>query len=189
MSCVLCDPHGVVRAGPDGETVRFPSDPLEDEEILAGMDHVYYEQSFDASDYELKVQLFPVDRVWPEVQRSVALQKLPSVLDLHVINGDRQRLLRQMTVVTKRVFAQILERRVNCADEMQRVGDITQSIDDSLLECRAARRLAHAESNRGNTALSKWLLCEACIYRRFLSAPHHNIFAIPTIPNKDSRIC
>ena len=43
--------------GPDFETTQFPTDPLEDQAILDGMEPEYYEENFDASEHELKVKL------------------------------------------------------------------------------------------------------------------------------------
>ncbi len=43
---------------PDGETpsIPVPADPLVDDEILEGMEKLYYEDDFDSSDFELKVR-------------------------------------------------------------------------------------------------------------------------------------
>lgn len=41
--------------GPDFETTQFPTDPLEDQAILDGMEPEYYEDNFDPSEHELKV--------------------------------------------------------------------------------------------------------------------------------------
>ena len=43
--------------GPDFETTQFPTDPLEDQAILDGMEPEYYEEDFDPSEHELKVKL------------------------------------------------------------------------------------------------------------------------------------
>ena len=67
-------------------------------------------------------------------------QKLTETLDQHVINGDRQRLLRQLTVVTKRVFAKILEKQSQCTQEMARVKEIEEQLQEGLLVCRQGRQ-------------------------------------------------
>ena len=50
LTCIL------LLAGPDFETTQFPTDPLEDQAILDGMEPEYYEENFDASEHELKVK-------------------------------------------------------------------------------------------------------------------------------------
>ena len=46
----------LIITGPDFETTQFPTDPLEDQAILDGMEPEYYEEDFDASEHELKVK-------------------------------------------------------------------------------------------------------------------------------------
>ncbi len=52
------------------------------------------------------------------------VQLLPETLDQHVIHGDRQRLLSQLTVVAKRAFSGILDKQSACLKEMDRVVEV-----------------------------------------------------------------
>jgi len=98
-------------------------DPLVDDEILELMDEEYYGEHFDASKHELKVN----HRSLTPQFVNEAIKKLPGVLDQNVINGDRQRLLAQLRVVTKRVFAGILDKQSSCNQEMKTVEEVTDS--------------------------------------------------------------
>ena len=68
------------------------------------------------------------------------IQRLPATLDQHAIHGDRQRLLAQLRVVTKRVFAGILEKQSSCLGEMDRVAELQGLLGASLTTCRSGRR-------------------------------------------------
>ena len=57
-------------------------------------------------------------------------QRLPSTLDQHVIHGDRQRLRSQLTVVTKRLFAGILDKQTVCSQEMLKVEEVRLRLED-----------------------------------------------------------
>lgn len=70
----------------------------------------------------------------------VRMQKLPATLDQHLIHGDRQRLLSQLTVVTKRVFAGILEKQSACLKEMERVDQLQGQLGRGLETCRGGRQ-------------------------------------------------
>lgn len=64
-------------------------------------------------------------------------------LDQAGIDVQRQRLLRQLKVVTKKAFALILEQRPMCAQEMDKVADLTGRLDQALALCRQGRRGLH----------------------------------------------
>ena len=50
--------------GPDGETARFPTDPLVDDEVLGSVEDFYYQEGVDPSSHELKVfMIFQSDQL------------------------------------------------------------------------------------------------------------------------------
>ena len=57
-------------------------------------------------------------------EQNASSQRLPATLDQHVIHGDRQLLRNQLRVVTKRVFAGILEKQSACLKEMSKVEEV-----------------------------------------------------------------
>ena len=119
--------------GPDFETTQFPTDPLEDQAILDGMEPEYYEEDFDASEHELKVKTIFIRRGNLE-DLTHGFQKLPpcSELEQASIDVDRKRLKAQQLVVTKRVFGQILSAQSACLGEMERVEDIRDRLSGCI---------------------------------------------------------
>ena len=123
----------IIIPGPDFETTQFPTDPLEDQAILDGMEPEYYEEDFDASEHELKVKTIFIRRGNLE-DLTHGFQKLPpcSELEQASIDVDRKRLKAQQLVVTKRVFGQILSAQSACLGEMERVEDIRDRLSGCI---------------------------------------------------------
>ena len=53
---------------------------------------------------------------------------------------QRQRLLRQLKVVTKRAFAQILEKRPECTDEFENVRKLDNDLSTAIESVRKGRK-------------------------------------------------
>ncbi len=128
---------------PDGETssIPVPADPLVDDEILEGMEKLYYEDDFDSSDFELKVRRHKIADVTSTLLFCFSNpQRLPATLDLHVIAGDVKRLSSQQRVVGSRFFSGILEKQSACREEMARVEELRSRLREALATCRQGRR-------------------------------------------------
>ncbi|XP_011444074.3 syndetin isoform X1 [Magallana gigas] len=98
-----------------------PSNPHEEQEILDGIDKVYYNtEGIDTSHYEL--------------------QKLPEVLDLGDIDLDRKRLRKQLQVVSKKVSDLVLQNHPAYARELQRVMDLQKTLQYATVICANGRR-------------------------------------------------
>jgi hypothetical protein len=67
------------------------------------------------------------------------LQKLPPTLDLQVLAGDRLRLVRQESVVSKRMFGQILAQQSACRREMERAAALEEDLRAALAACTKGR--------------------------------------------------
>lgn len=74
---------------------------FEEDEILKSLENDYYSADFDSSLHELS--------------------KFPENFDQASVDIQRQKLLRQLKVVTKRAFAQILEKRPECTLEFENI--------------------------------------------------------------------
>eukprot|EP00095_Tigriopus_kingsejongensis_P008145 snap_masked-scaffold196_size269943-processed-gene-1.9 protein:Tk08145 transcript:snap_masked-scaffold196_size269943-processed-gene-1.9-mRNA-1 annotation:"coiled-coil domain-containing protein 132" len=105
-----------------------------DDEVLEDIPKEFFQHKFDAIHFEL--------------------EKLPETLDLQQIHSDRQRIHRQLSVVTKRVFAGILDQQSKCQAEMKRVDEIQNRLVDSLGVCRLGREgLAQARAEFTGSSL------------------------------------
>ena len=56
------------------------------------------------------------------------------------LSFQRQRLLRQLKVVTKRAFAQILEKRPECTDEFENVRKLDNDLSIAIESVRKGRQ-------------------------------------------------
>lgn len=98
-----------------------PSNPHEEQEVLDGIDKVYYNtEGIDTSHYELR--------------------KLPEVLDLGDIDLDRKRLRKQLQVVSKKVSDLVLQNHPAYARELQRVMDLQRTLQYATVICANGRR-------------------------------------------------
>ncbi|XP_022337065.2 syndetin-like isoform X3 [Crassostrea virginica] len=98
-----------------------PSNPHEEQEILDGIEKVYYNtEGIDTSHYELR--------------------KLPEVLDLGDIDLDRKRLRKQLQVVSKKVSDLVLQNHPAYARELQRVMDLQKTLQYANGICATGRR-------------------------------------------------
>lgn len=70
---------------------------------------------------------------------SIFQQKLPDVLDREYIQQARQRVLKELTVVSKKVFQLILEKQSSYTGEIQRVREIEDELETALYTCQASR--------------------------------------------------
>ncbi|XP_062608119.1 syndetin-like isoform X1 [Saccostrea cucullata] len=97
-----------------------PSNPHEEQEILEGIEKIYYNtEGIDTSHYELR--------------------KLPEVLDLGDIDLDRTRLRKQLQVVSKKVSDLVLQNHPAYARELQRVMDLQKTLKYASVICANGR--------------------------------------------------
>ncbi|KAK3102020.1 hypothetical protein FSP39_008187 [Pinctada imbricata] len=97
------------------------SNPHEDQEILEGIEDIYYNtEGYDTSHYEL--------------------QKLPEELELEKIDRDRTRLRKQLQVVSKKVSDLVLQNHPAYATELQRVMELQKSLQLASVICANGRR-------------------------------------------------
>lgn len=90
-----------------------------DDEVLEEIPQDFFNANFDATSYELK--------------------KLSQSLDLNQIQSDRQKIHRQLSVVTQRVFAGILEKQSKCQAQMANIDKIQVQLAESLKVCIQGR--------------------------------------------------
>ena len=100
--------------------IQGPLNDFEEEEVLKGLEQPYYDEEFDSTPHELA--------------------KFPPNFDQTVVDVNRQRLLRQLKVVTKRVFTKNLEKRPECNLEFENVRKLEQSSTIALQSVQRARQ-------------------------------------------------
>ena len=93
---------------------------FEEEEVLKGLEKSYYDDHFDPIPHELS--------------------KFPSNFDQAAVDVQRQRLCRQLNVVTKRIHAQILEKRSECNLEFENVQTLEKQTVLALQSVQKARQ-------------------------------------------------
>ncbi|VDI52509.1 Hypothetical predicted protein, partial [Mytilus galloprovincialis] len=95
------------------------ANPHEEQEVLEGIENIYYSHT-DTSLYEL--------------------EKLPEVLDLQDIDADRNRLRKQLNVVSKKVSDLVLQNHPAYARELQRVMELEKTLQLASVICANGRR-------------------------------------------------
>ncbi|KAK7500494.1 hypothetical protein BaRGS_00008401 [Batillaria attramentaria] len=101
-----------------------PKNPHEEQEILDGIEPVYFkDESSDTSLFEL--------------------EKLPEVVDLDKVTDDRTKLGRQLQVVSKRVSELILQNHPAYAVELERVMELQRTLQAASVICVSGRRQLH----------------------------------------------
>lgn len=95
------------------------ANPHEEQEVLEGIENIYYGHT-DTSLYEL--------------------EKLPEELDLEEINTDRNRLRKQLNVVSKKVSDLVLQNHPAYAKELQRVMELEKTLQLASVICSNGRR-------------------------------------------------
>ncbi|XP_059085290.1 syndetin-like isoform X2 [Tigriopus californicus] len=101
------------------EAGNISIDEKVDDEVLEEIPPEFFEANFDATSFELK--------------------RLSQSLDLQQIQSDRQKIHRQLSVVTQRVFAGILEKQSKCQAEMTNIDKIHGQLAESLKVCVQGR--------------------------------------------------
>jgi len=106
-------------------THPIPLTALEEDDVLQTMEEEYYNEKFNSSIHELGRfgEGTPLDQAGIDVQR--------------------QRLLRQLKVVSKRWHAQQMDINPRCNEEMVRVNKVEGQLQAALQVCMAARRGNH----------------------------------------------
>ncbi len=92
---------------------------FEEGEVLKGIEETYFDENFDSTPHELA--------------------KFPNHFDQAAVDIQRQRLLRQLKVVTKKAFTQILEKRSDCNAEMENVQKLETDLATALGAVRKGR--------------------------------------------------
>ena len=122
--------------------IHGPLNDFEEEEVLKSLEQLYYDEEFDPTPHELS--------------------KFPPNFDQAAVDVQRQRLLRQLKVVTKRVFTQILEKRPECNHEFENVRKLQQEVAFALQSVQRGREGLGLARNK-STASSLGILAA---YRR-----------------------
>ena len=83
-------------------TIReIRTNPEIDQEILETIEAAFVDENCDGGSYQLKT--------------------LAMTLDLNMIRGERQRLSTQLSAVSRKLFSVILQKQVECAEELSNV--------------------------------------------------------------------
>ena len=99
---LLCrDPENTIR--------DIRPDPLADQEVLETIEAAYVDVNCDGGRYQLN--------------------KLPTILDLNIIRGQRQILSSQLSAVTHKLFSVILQKQAKCSEELDKVLDLQDKLD------------------------------------------------------------
>ena len=106
---------------------QLQGDPLADQEVLEGLDQVYYSEESDPSLHSL---VLLGDRLG----------------DLGTIDSSRKERLNELTTVSRRVFGLILEKQGDCSAQLEDMVEVQAALLDGLATCRAGRQgLARAQ--------------------------------------------
>ncbi|XP_037908904.1 syndetin isoform X2 [Hermetia illucens] len=108
---------------------------MSDQEILEGIERIYFEENADLATYELK-KFEQNELTCEKVQESMIVLK------------------QQQKVISKKVLQHILEQRSSCNEEFQRIGDAEKELEEALWVCRKARSyLSYAKKHLTTTSL------------------------------------
>lgn len=114
------------------------ANPHEEQEVLENIEEVYYSNGdVDTSDYEL--------------------QKVPETPDLDQIDRDRQKLRKQLQVVSKKVSDLVLQNHPAYATELQRVMELQKTLQLASIICANGRRQLSGARKSFTTASLKML--------------------------------
>ncbi|OXA57412.1 syndetin [Folsomia candida] len=108
-----------INRDPEAELRSHPSDPEADDAILKTIIPSLFATEVDPSLYEL--------------------EKLPDPLDREYIQLARQRVLKELTVVSKKVFQLVLEKQSCYSGEIQRVREIEDDLEAAIFTCTESR--------------------------------------------------
>ncbi|XP_060086337.1 syndetin-like [Ylistrum balloti] len=112
--------------------------PHEEQEVLENIEEVYYNsEDVDTSNYEL--------------------QKVPEEPDLDQIDRDRQKLRKQLQVVSKKVSDLVLQNHPAYATELQRVMELQKTLQLASIICANGRRQLSCARKSFTTASLKML--------------------------------
>lgn len=150
----------------DNEVRQFKTDPHADQEALDVLDNQYYDPEFDPSHHELV--------------------RLPETVDQQGIDAERKLLLRQLTVVSKRVFNMILESQVSCNKEMGRILAVHDDLTLSLNTCSKSRQgLNRAQQQFTSSSLG---ILAGCRRRQQSLQLLDNLTTIQTLRRTEERL-
>ena len=105
---------------------------MADQEVLDGLDKVFYAEDSDPSLHCLNLLGDMVG-------------------DLQSIDESRKALMHQLTTVSRRVFSLILEKQGDCARQLEGMVEVQADLLDSLAVCR---------KGRANLAKAQVYICE-----------------------------
>ena len=104
----------------DREVSQLTSDPILETEVVAGLEEEYYQEDWDSSTH------------W--------IHKLGEQLsDLDTIDTARRDLMKQLTLVSRRVFSLILVKQADCGQQLEHVVRVEGQLSAGLVTCRGAR--------------------------------------------------
>ena len=143
-----------------------PLSEEDEEELLKCLEDQYYNEEFDPVPHELA--------------------KFPENFDQASVDVQRKRLLRQLKVVTKRAYAQILEKRPEYNQEFVKVGEVQAQLSQTLQSLQKGRE-GLFQARKRFTASSLGILAA---YRRRQRAQTllDNLNVITTLQRTDDKL-
>ena len=146
--------------------IQGPLSEEDEDELLKCLEDQYYNEDFDPIPHELA--------------------KFPENFDQAAVDVQRKRLLRQLKVVTKRAYAQILEKRPEYNQEFVKVETIKQELSSTLKAVQQGRE-GLLQARQRFTASSLGILAA---YRRRQRAQTllDNLNVITTLQRTDDRL-
>ena len=104
----------------DREVSQLASNPDQENQVLALLDDKYYEEDWDSSTF------------WLESLGE-------DVSNIETIDGARKDLMKQLTMVSRRVFSLILSKQNDCNSQLDNIFQVESKLFSGLSTCREAR--------------------------------------------------
>ena len=166
-------PQGVALEAAERErraltTHPIPLTTIEEDQVLDSVEKEYFNQCFDSGAHEL--------------QKYVNA----GVPDQEEIDFHRQKLLKQLKVVTKRTFNLILEQRPRCAEEMIKIQSLSTDLDQALVAVRHGR--LGLDLARQKFTQSSLGILAACKRRQRAAALVQDLGIISTLQKTDAKL-
>jgi hypothetical protein len=151
------------------------NNPEVEKEILGSIEEEYFRVSNDSNDSNDT-----------SIAEQFVLQKLPQVLDLNYLIDEKQRLKRQLIVVSKKVSDLILENQTAYTTELERVTQLQTSLSDAIKVCTTGRNRLDC-AKRDFTCVSLGIVAS---YRRreVLKSLLKSLQTIKTLQETDIRL-
>ena len=112
--------------------IQGPLNDFEEDEVLKGVEQPYYNDDFDSTLHELA--------------------KFPANFDQPAVDVQRQRLIRQLKVVTNRTHRQIQNKEPECKLEFENVRKLESDVEVALKTVKRGRKGLDVSKNKFTTS-------------------------------------